>query len=155
MSIQNGKKPLSSKPRQQSPASLEDIFGNTLSVDSEMAESLGKKGLEYRWISMKKYADMGNSHERAWRPVKRSECGMIDQSSIINGSDPDGYIRRGDLVLAVRSKDLGDKHRAFLKVQADRQKNVQRDHANELKDFVKKSGINAKISEGYDDEETE
>lgn len=155
MSIQNGKKPLSSKPRTQSPASLEDIFGNTLSVDPAIAEAIGKKGMEYRWISMKKYGDMGNSHERAWRPVKRSECGTIDPTSLTNGSDPDGYIRRGDLVLAVRNKDLGDKHRAFLKVQADRQKNVQRDHANELKEFVKKSGINATISEGYGEEDSE
>jgi len=155
MSIQNGKKPLSSKPRQQSPASLEDIFGNTLGIEASISDALMKKGLEYRWISMKKYGDMGNSHERAWRPVKRSECGIIDPTAITNGSDPDGYIRRGDLVLAVRSKDLGDKHRAFLKSQADRQRNVQREHANELKEFVKKSGINATISEGYGEEENE
>jgi hypothetical protein len=57
---------------------------------------------------------MGNSHDRAWRPIKQSECGMIDQS-LPNGSDVDGYIRRGDLVLAVRPKELGDKHRAVLK----------------------------------------
>jgi hypothetical protein len=152
MEIKNGKKPIASKPKTMSPTSLDDIFGNTLAVSPEIARAIASKGNEYRWISFTKYTQMGNSHERAWRPVKRSECGMIDPTSLQNGSDVDGYIRRGDLVLAVRPKELGDKHRSILKADANRAKNVQKNHADELRQFVRQAGINAKISEGYEND---
>jgi hypothetical protein len=51
MEIKNGKKPLASKPRQPSPSTLDDIFGNALAVSAEVADAITKKGNEYRWIS--------------------------------------------------------------------------------------------------------
>lgn len=153
MEIKNGKKPISAKPKQMRPVTLDDVFGNPLTVNEDIANAIKAKGLEYRWISYTKYANMGGSHERAWRPIKRSECGSMDDTSLLNGSDVDGYIRRGDLVLAVRRKEQGDQHRAILKQEASRAKNVQKAHAEELRQFVKSQGINASISEGYDDED--
>ena len=155
MEIKNGKKPLSARPKPQAPTSLEDIFGNPLTVSDDIKRAVEEKGMECRWINFKKFQDIGNSHEYAWRPLKRSECGIMDSTSLINGSDPDGYVRRGDLVLAGRSKELSEKHRLYLKGQANRYKNLQKSHAEELRSFVKKAGIDASITEGYGEDESE
>ena len=150
MEIKNGKKPLSAKP-QPARLVLEDIFGNTLSLDPEIAKTIEGKGLSYRWISMRKWQEMGGSHDRAWRPIRRSECGNIGSNSI-SGEDPEGYIRRGDLVLAVRSRELNDKHKAYLRQESDRMSRIQGKQRQELAKEVESLGGKIKISEGYDDE---
>ena len=149
MEIKNGKKPISAKPKSQS-LTLDDLFGNTLSVSPEVAKAIESKGMAYRWISYTKFIQMGGQHERAWRPIKRKDCGMMDSSP---ENDPDGFIRRGDLVLAVRPKELHEKHRAYLRQEAQRGKTVQKSHADELRKYAKDQGIDMKISEGYGEED--
>jgi hypothetical protein len=131
---------------------LDDIFGNTLSVSEEIHKALSEKGLVYRWISMKKFSDNGNSHEYGWRPVKRSECANVE-SSPNDGNDPNGFIRRGDLVLGVRSKVLNDQHNQYLRQEAQRSSSLhsQKRHAEELRKHAESQGI--RITEGYDDDE--
>lgn len=151
----NGRKPISSKPKAQ-PAralGLDDLFGNPLSIDPSVQEAITKMGHEARWIGYQKLVTNGGYHERGWRPVKRSECGNMESIPTF-GVDPDGYFRRGDLVLAVRPKELCEKHRAYLREQAGRGKNIQKQHADEIRQQVKAAGIDAKITEGYEDETT-
>lgn len=149
--IKNGKLPLSSKPRAGGfVGGLDDIFGNQLSVAPEIQKAITDKGLCYRWVDYRKLVDNGGAHERGWRAIKRSECGTLEGVPSF-GNDPEGYFRRGSMILAVRPKELNDKHVAFLRQEANRSSNIQRKHAQELRDYAKSTGIDMKISEGYED----
>jgi hypothetical protein len=152
--MNNGRKPLSQKGKPSGaarPLGLDEIFGNPLSVDPAIAKAIEAQGKEYRWVGYQKLVSNGGYHERGWKPVKRSECGNMESIPTF-GVDPEGYIRRGDLVLAVRDKELCERHRAYLREQAGRGKQIQKKHADELRQQVKAAGIDATITEGYEDE---
>lgn len=150
MSTKNGRLPVSQKPRGNAPISLSDIFGNPLEVSQSIADTLKAKGLTWRWVDYRKLVDNGGHHERGWAPIKAKECGMTETS--VFGGDADGYVRRGTLVLAVRPKAMSDKHRAYLRQEADRYSKVQARHASELRQHAKDAGIGMTVSEGYGEE---
>ncbi len=153
MEIRNGKKPLAAKAASKAaPINMDDIFGNALGLDPNIVKALRDKGLVHRFISAPKLMSSGGYHARGWRPIKLKEIegyGTIDTF----GADPDGYLRRGDLVLAVRSKELNDKHKAYLAQEGARGKNIQKKQADELRQFVKGNDLGMEIIEGYEDED--
>ena len=150
--IMNGKKPLSAKPSKPVPLT-EDIFGNTLALPEGLKKELEDQGLEGRWVNSKiLYANQGY-HPKNWVPYKRKNSDIMDTKDFLSGNDPSGVIRRGDCVLAVKSKEDAVKHRAFLKQRADRYTKFNKEKANELKSLARESNLNARIEEGYGDEE--
>lgn len=158
-SINAGKRPLSQRTR-AATINPDEVFMNTLGLDPDMVKTLEAKHLAYRFINYKKFVDMGGVNEGYWVPVSRKnlkEWGYdkIGTQDFIFGSDTDGYIRRGDLVLAVRSQDLNEKHKAYLKQEANARsgRKMQKTHAEELRDLVKSSGLGGNVHEGYEDEE--
>jgi len=95
-----------------------NIFGNNrLEVpDCYLAEA-EEKGYECRWISSKDLKENHGSHKNMWAAYKfksNPSNGIIGDERFAYGNDPEGIVRRGDLVLAVRTKDLGDQHRKHL-----------------------------------------
>lgn len=151
MQIKNGQKPLSAK-KQIRPAriSLTDIFSDKLGLDPEIVSEIKAKGLAYRFIAVPHLQKNGGTHEYGWRPYKR-ECGTLDNVQAATlGSDPDGYIRRGDLVLAVRPQELHEKHRAWLKQEAEAASAVQENKFEEARDLVRGTR-SVKVHEGYAD----
>lgn len=152
----NGKMPISAKPKTTKPATLDDIFGNPMSLPPEVTAAFEKAGLAYRFVNASKIIQNGGRHHRAWTPIKLAKikdmpgCANID----LFGSDPDGYYRHGDLVLATRPKDLHQKHRAFLNQEAETAKRFQKRHAEELRQYVRenKLGDQMKVHEGFEDE---
>ena len=150
--MKNGKLPLSAKSKTPVARSLDDLFGNPLSVDPAIAAAVEKMGLVHRWVGYQKLVANGGYHERGWRPLKRSECGNMESIPTF-GQSPDDYFRRGDLVLAVRTKEMAERHRAFLRQEADRGKNIQAKHADEIRQGLKAAGIDGRIDEGYEDKE--
>lgn len=159
--IQGGKRPVSQRTR-PSTINHDDVFMNTLGLDPELTKLLAEKGFAYRFINYKRYVDMGGVHEAHWVPLTRSQLekmgyGKISTQDFIYGSSADGYIRRGDLVLAIRTNDLNQRHVAYLKQEADARsgRKIQKAHANELRDLVKSSGLGGNVHEGYEDEDEE
>lgn len=155
--IKNGKKPISQKSRPL-PVTHDDVFSNPLEIDVEMKKVIESKGYSYRFINYKRFVDMGGSHEAYWTPISRKQIkewgyDKLDTSTTILGADPDGYIRRQDLILAVRPKATNDKHKAYLRQEAASRSNLQQRHADELRELVRRSGMNAQVHEGYEDEE--
>lgn len=150
MSTKNGRIP---RPARNAPRmSLSDVFGNPLEVPKQVAEALTKQNKVWRWVSYRQLVDNGGHHDKGWSAVKAKDCGIVDTSAF--GSDPDGYIRRGTLVLAVRSSEVNDKHKAYLKQEADRYSKVQSRHASELRQYAKAAGIDMSVSEGYGEEDS-
>jgi hypothetical protein len=152
-----GQKPLSSKPKTTPRLLLDDIFGNTLGVDPEIKKALDAKGFAIRWINAADLQAKAGYHPRGWRPVKLKECGTIPSNpqDFMYGSDPEGYIRRGELILGVRSKELNDKHKAYLE-QAAAARAVtasSKAAAAELRKYASEAGVDMKIQEGFEENE--
>jgi hypothetical protein len=156
--MNNGRKPLSAKTSAKSPLiNIDDIFGNAFALDPNLEKVLRSKNVAWRFVSVSKLQQMGGYHERGWTPVTRAQLkewgyDTIDTSFLFGGS-PDNLFRRGDSVLAVRPAELHEKHKAYLRQQAQRGREVQSRQAEELRQHVKATGLNATIHEGYGDEE--
>lgn len=155
----NGKKPLAAKAQKtaSSRINLADLFSDTLGLDPEIKKGLDAKGLSYRWISAPKLQEFNGHHARGWRPVKLKECGTLPSNpqEWMFGSDPEGYIRRGDCILAVRPKELNEKHKAYLKQEADERTRAvsNKAHADELRHLAKEAGVEIKLHEGFEENE--
>lgn len=143
------KKPISARTK-PTPVNMDDIFGNPLGLDPELVAAIQAKGFAHRFINAKKLIEMGGYHAKGWRPYKPSteERAKLESQSLLFGSDPDGYIRRGDCILAVRSKELNDKHKAYLKQEVARTQNVAKNAASQIKDFIRSNGLDMRVQEG-------
>lgn len=149
--MKDGKAPLKAKPTGSDismGSTLADMYMNPLKIDEELKSELRNKGLEYRFINMKTYKDMG-FHRSHWKPYKRETAGPKDSGF---GSDPEGYLRRGDLVLAVKAKEHAELHRNQLRLRAKLQSNPNKVRAAELKQMMQAAGIKGKVHEGFEDE---
>lgn len=150
--IRNGKKPLSTKAPMPT-IGLEDIFGNTLGIDPELAKEIKAQGLAMRFISGKKLAEMGGYHPFGWKPYKREGAKIDTTHSFLQGNAPDGLIHRGDCILAVRPIELNNKHKDYLKQEAKRvaAAATSKAHAAKLRELSRESGINAVVEDTYED----
>lgn len=150
MATNNGRKPLSQKKLARPAAlSLEDIFGNSLGIDPELAATLKAKGLAWRFISYPQLQKMGGTHARGWKPYK-PDSGKIDNHTFQVGADPEGFIRRGELILAVRPIELNEKHKQYLAQEAARTKGFQASKVEELREMVR-DVPGMEVHEGYED----
>lgn len=160
--IRKGKVPSSRRSR-PTPINSDDVFMNPLGLDTEITDCITKHGFSYRFINYKQFVDMGGSHVAHWRPVRLSQLktwgyDTMAGQALLEGNDTDGFIRRGDLVLAIRNKEINEKHKAYLRQEASAASNSQENHANQLREFVRSSGLKAQVEEGYehpDEEVTE
>jgi hypothetical protein len=148
--IKNGRKPLSSKGE---PNPYEGFFSRTITdIDPSLKAELEAKGLEWRWISNKEFAEAGNQHHNYWTPYQTKQTAEKSGDILNFGTTSDGFIRRKTMVLAARPKQLGDAHRAQLKQKAARlQGDAERQNKSELEEVASRAGIKAKIDVGYDD----
>lgn len=153
MTIKNGKKPLSAKT---SPAiSYDDIFGNALNLPENLKKELEEQGLEGHFIDAKRFYDMGGYHPKGWT-LYRSKNKNSDTISLQDfglGRDPEGVIRRGSLILAVKTKEQAEAHREFLRSRANKVKTVNREKAEELRSMARSAQMKATIIEGYEENE--
>lgn len=125
----------------------EDLFLLSPEVQAELEE----QGLVGRFINAKKFQQNYGYHKSGWRLYKRDMSKNKKQGSMdfVHGSDPEGYIRRADLILAVKSKEEGEKQRRRQRIMTAMQSDVTEMQATQLEDVVRRSGIKADISKGY------
>lgn len=144
------KKPLSS--RKSAPVSMPDFFQNKLAIPPDVRADLEAKNEEGRWINYSKFVSDGNSHDKGWKVYKATR--REGQDALVHGTHPDGIIRRGDSVLACRSKLHSQQHRTWLKQKADRQVGTfKKQSAEELRQMAKDAQVDAAIVEGYEENE--
>lgn len=118
---------------------------NKLALTAEQQEYIDANGLEVRFIKKKDYLAANNFHRTGWKLISDSE---------MPGSNADGLVEVGDLVLAVKSKAAQAAHRAELKRKTERYTDpdrVNRQAADELKQSARASKLNAQIHVGYEE----
>lgn len=140
------KKPVLSKPvvSNKGPA-YSEFNRNMLEIPADLSKEMDGKGLEGRWINLKRFTEEG-FHKRGWVPFKPEK--VSETNGFFYGNNPDGFIRRAELVLACRPKELGDQHRADLKQKADRLKSSV---DVEYRRSMKESGLKTKLYEDQDE----
>lgn len=137
---------------EESAISLVDM-DNQLLVSPELVKEIKKKGLAYRWVNGIKLRNNHGFDPRQWTPYQvKKEVG--GQNNYFGGTDSEGYIRRGDLILCVRLQRLND---AVKERNINRNKALAGEHRKatkeQLKQLQRDAGLsNSRITEGYDEE---
>lgn len=136
-----------------------DFATSNFDISPDIKQVLQKEGLEGRYVNIKRLQDLGGVSQKGWVPYKIPKEVQEKRAANLFGSDPDGFVRRGDLVLAVKKKEDAEHHRAWLRQEAsDNRVNngMIRKKEQELKDMIKDFGIEkvVKVIGGYgaDDE---
>lgn len=152
------RKPIKSKASISQPTTAgnyDDLFGNPLSIDDDLKAEIASQNLDYRWVDAMELGSMGGYHKRGWRAYRRKNTtsGNIGTGDFMLGSSPDGTVRRGTIILAVRPLTVSAQHKAMLKNSAARKKGYKKEQAKELRQMVKNSGMQAEVDESTDDTE--
>lgn len=128
---------------------LNALYESQLQVDPDVRKEIEDKGMVMRWINATELQKKHGFHRSGWKPYKRE--GKTTPDSIFGGN-PEGYICRGDLVLAVKPIEAQDRHRAILEYKANLYKSTNQEHAKKLRREAAQAGIKMKIMEGYESE---
>ena len=115
--IIKGKVALSTKPTTSTDLSWEEGYDDFLKIDPSLKAELDAKGFGFKFIRSKKFTDDGGFNKQGYKPYKRDRVDKKDGSLFEFGTDPEGYTRRGDLILAVKPKSLIARDKA--KIQAE------------------------------------
>lgn len=149
-----GRKPASSRANQIPAAVSEpDFFRNRFDVPAHIKADVEKRGMECRWIDYKTYISEGNTHRRGWS-IYRVDVSKTGEGSdsITQGVNPDGMIRRGSSVLAVRPKQMCEQHRRWNQEKANLYKrSVTNDRDDELSQVARSAG--SKVDTSFDEDE--
>lgn len=129
-------------------AAAEFDVDDQLMIDPVIKAEIEAKGLVCRWINAHKLKENYGFDARRWVPYKPESKG----DSAFGFQDSEGYVRRGDLVLGVRSKEINAAHKAKIDRKNKTLSAVQnKQAADELRMRMKDAGIKAKIYDGYDE----
>ena len=151
MNTKDGKKPLSAKTSKKVD-SYSDLFGDATSISEELKKELEEQGLVPRWVDYKQMKEMDGYHKKGWVIYRRKNRDIIDNQEFRFGTGPDGLVRRGSMVLAVKSKADWVKHKNYLKDKAERYgAYFKKRQVSELRKLAQDSGIKTTIVEGYED----
>lgn len=141
--MKNGQKPITEK---YDDSDVYEGDANLLTVDSKIKKEIESKGLDGRFISYKEYIANGQHHVQKWKPYKIDYAKMGISTDFMQGQDVSGYIRRGDLIFATRSKQISAGHRAKLShLRSSQRQKAARDGAvfDDLKKAAKAAGVRA------------
>lgn len=122
-------------------------FNNKLDLPKSLATEISKKGYKARWINITMYNNAKGAKRGGWEPYRPN----LDTVMSMNlGKDPEGYLRRGDLVLAVRSEA---RERAEAHLLEERRKRFDMNKHNKQKADELRAhwGGKAQISQGYEE----
>lgn len=150
--LKSGRKPLPA--RGLAPMLREDdLFGNQLTLDPGLAKELKDAGLEARFVDAKKLYENGGYHPKGWEVYKRKNTsGTIGSRDFKFGNDPDGIVRRGTLILAVKKTVDAERHREFLRQKAALQSAVVPKAAEDLRRAAREGNVDTVVDETYDED---
>lgn len=120
-----------------------EFFANRLSLPQELKDRITSEGMDWRFINASQFRQSGGYHASHWQPYKLTSGEF--------GSNAEGILVRGDLILAARPKAVSQKHREVLDRRNKAQQGINKQHAADLKKELRAAG--AKVFEGYEDNE--
>lgn len=147
-----GKLTLKDKEEMVTSATMTEYeASDSFAIDPNLIKELKDKNLAYKWINAIKHKASYGFDRRGWQPYKR-ESKPIGATEAYGYADPEGFVRRSDMILAVRPQALHDRKMAEIRAKSQgNAKDFQKQSASQLKNALKDGGINAKVHEGYDE----
>lgn len=132
-------------------------FNDQLALDPRIKKEIAAEGLAYRWINASKFKAAYGYDSRQWQPYKRddSKKGALENNSF-GYRDADGHIRRGDLILAVRSLQVHNMAKARNRSKIDGLAGAHRKKSVEqIKQSFQEAGLKdiTQVHDGYDENE--
>jgi len=155
MTIKSGRKPLSQKSRTVgTPVVPPPDFMTPMALPLDLKKEIEEQGLVPRWINAGKlYANQGY-HEKGWVPYRRKLDGKMGAHEFKFGNDPDGVVRRGDCILAVKNKEQHKQHTDYLDYRAQAAKGLGKQEAEKIRQYLKDSRVEGvELEEGYEEDE--
>ena len=128
-----------------------DLYKSRLDVPPDLAKELKDSGLSYRWINAKEFQKNFGFHHSGWQPYKRKQTSAKVDS--LYGGDVEGYVRRGDLVLAVKTNEEQEKHKMGLAYKANLYAGLNKKQAAQLAEAARQAGVKTKVSDSYESAE--
>lgn len=127
-----------------------EFENNKLKLSAELKKEISDQGLEHRFINKRRFSESGNMHRGAWKPYNVKARNVVET---FQGIDPEGIVTRGDLILAVRPKAIGNKFRQRLLERNARYAAFNKAQAEELRQMARQAGIGDEVTvhEGYED----
>ena len=149
--MNDNKKPVSEKGVKKESfkfedQTYEDFHDNQLHVPKAIKDECSAKGLDIRWINLNEYVRRGYIHKHHWQAYKPD----TKTGDLKYGTDVNGFIRRGDAVLAVRRKEVSTQYKAHVEQRQKMYNNYEKAAAEGLRQQLRQAGINTKVSEGYE-----
>ncbi len=118
-------------------------------IDSILKKELKEKGLEYRFIDFKQAKQNGGRSRNGWIVYKRdSEDPRLQ--GITSLADPDGLVRQGSMVLAVKTLAGAEKQRTRIKNQNQQSSKYNEHITNEVENEARRLGGSSRAIAGYD-----
>lgn len=130
-----------------SPTSFDDTDEND--IDITLKKELEEKELEYRFIDFKQAKLNGGRSRAGWIVYKRESADPRLQG-ISSLADPDGLVRQGSMVLAVKTKNSAERQRSKRDMQNKALKKYNETVAHELNGEAQKLGGSTRAIAGYE-----
>lgn len=131
--------------------SVPEFMQNRLQVDEKLMKYFKDKGLAWRWINMSKFR-AERFHRTGWVPFKKQQDTPISAADQLLGESPDGFILRGDNVLAVKKASEAQAYKNFLRNRTAKITDAQqKEAAQAIKTAFKAAGQDVKVDEGFDE----
>ena len=139
------------RPAAKKIISSTEVFGTNFDIPEDVKKELESQGLEGRWLSAKRVYENNGYHKSGWQVYRRDPSAILDGAFKAFG-DPDGLVRRGDTILGVKTKEMAEKHRSYLRQQADAQSmaNVKKRHVEELRNIAREANEDVNIEQDFD-----
>lgn len=118
-------------------------------IDSILKEELKSKNLEYRFIDFKQ-AKLNGGRSRAGWQIYRRESEDPRLQGIKGLADPDGLVRQGSMVLAVKTTQSAQKQRDRRDAQNVSLKKYNDTVSKEVAQDASKLGGSSRVIQGYD-----
>lgn len=133
---------------QKAPKPLYDSVEDN-DIDSILKDELKEKGLEYRFIDFKQAKLNGGRSRNGWIVYKRDspDPGVQGISAL---ADPDGLVRQGSMVLAVKTKANAEKQRSRIKNSNQISTKYNEHITNEVESDARRLGGSSRAISGYD-----
>jgi hypothetical protein len=121
-------------------------------VHPALLEDIKQKNLAHRWINAKKFKDNYGYDSRQWTPYK-PDVKITSSMEYFGYADPEGFIRRGDSLLAVQPMAIKERRSAQISQKTQHSAKAHRQASKaQLESALKSTGDSkAKVHEGYDD----
>lgn len=131
----------------------ENIFTlDHFDIDPELRRELESQNLYPRWISLQGLEQYSGRNRAGWTPYRR-KTDTNNPHDILMGKNPNGYIMKKDLVLAVKHVDDVGTHREYLKKRREEMGVLSRRKkaARQMRQSIKESHLaeKARVEEGY------